>query len=199
MMFNHFRRMMEAQDIGTRAIYATSLKAQLTLMGAVAIQLKEIAKGRDPRDTTRPDFWGAAFLQGGGVGLFGDFLTAETSRTGGGLAENLAGPVVGLAGDIIRAGASNASRAMNGQRSLLGRDVVNLARRNNPLASHFAVRTALDRMVWDQLQGLLDPQAREDWGRARRNAVRVGTDLFWQRGDVLPGRAPNLSTAGGTP
>ena len=29
---------------------------------------------------TTPAFWGAAFLQGGGMGLYGDFLFADLNR-----------------------------------------------------------------------------------------------------------------------
>lgn len=195
MMFNHFRRAMELRDTGSGAMYAGALIAQLTLMGGIAIQLKELAKGRDPRDMTSPQFWGAAALQGGGIGIFGDFLTATSSRTGGGLAETVAGPVVGLAGDLGRAVNSNIARLAEGRAPLIGRDVVNLARRYSPLASHAALRTALDRIVWDQLQALIDPEAREEWGMARRRAVQSGTDFFWQRGAMAPERGPNVQNA----
>lgn len=196
LMFNQSRRAMLLGG-WSGGLYAAALIAQLTLMGALAVQLKEIVKGRDPRDMTSLQFWGAATLQGGGIGIFGDFLTATASRSGGGLAETIGGPVVGLGADIGRAVVSNTARMAEGRRPLFGRDAVNLARRYNPLASHVAVRTALDRMVWDQLQLLVDPEAREAFGMARRNAVASGTDFFWRRGDMLPARAPNPANIGG--
>ena len=64
------------------------LAAQFTIsmmvMGGLAYQMKEIAKGRDPIDITTPGFWGKAFAQSGGAGIFGDFLSADVNRFGGG-------------------------------------------------------------------------------------------------------------------
>lgn len=190
------RRTMDQPSGMSRATYAASLIAGLTLFGAVSVQLKLIASGRDPRDMREPTFWGAAFLQGGGVGIFGDFLTAETSRVGGGLAETIAGPVVGLGADVLRAGASNAKRAIDGKDTLLGRDVVNLLRRYTPGTSLWQIRTALDRLVWDQMQALLDPEAEAAWrqqeGARKKN---TGTETFWQRGELAPERGPDLARA----
>ena len=61
-----------------------SLSAQLMLLGGLAVQLKEIAKGNDPRPMDSAEFWLAAVMQGGGLGIFGDFFSASTSRTGAG-------------------------------------------------------------------------------------------------------------------
>jgi len=122
-MFNQLRLLRMIEGANARVAHAVQYFVVMTALGAVAIQLKEVAKGRDPRPMTEVKDWGAAALQGGGFGIFGDFFSAETSRTGGGLSETLAGPVVGLAGDIIRAGASNAQRVSEGKSLLLGRDV----------------------------------------------------------------------------
>jgi hypothetical protein len=196
LMFNHMRHTLSMRDVGTAAVYVSALVAQTWALGAVAVQLKELAKGRDPRPMDRPDFWGAAFFQGAGVGIFGDFFTSTTSRAGGGLAETAAGPVVGVMGDLGRAVSSNVARVAEGQETLVGRDAVNLARRYNPLATHWAVRTALDRMVWDQLQDILDPEARTQWRQFENRIQReMGARSFWQRGQMLPGRGPDISNA----
>ena len=41
---------------------------------------------------TSPEFWGAALLQGGGLGIFGDFMVSSVSRGGRGIEETVAGP-----------------------------------------------------------------------------------------------------------
>ncbi len=46
---NQYRRIMALENNVTRAIYAAQLVGGMTLMGALAVQLKEIFKGRDPR------------------------------------------------------------------------------------------------------------------------------------------------------
>ncbi len=193
LMFNQSRHIASQRDLGTRLAYTAALATQMTLMGAVAVQLKEIVKGNDPRPMDDQNFWGAALLQGGGIGIFGDFISSTTSRAGGGMAETAAGPVVGLMSDVGRAVNSNVARMAEGRDPLFGRDASNLARRYNPLASHWVVRTVLDRAVWDQLQDVLDPEARESWGLHERRTRERGTQSFWRRGQALPDRAPNLS------
>lgn len=177
--------------------YAASLGASLVVLGAVAIQLKELAKGRDPKPMTTSKFWGAAVMQSGGLGIFGDFFASETSRAGGGLAETIAGPVVGLASDVLRPVVSNAARAANGDDILLGRDAANFVRYNTPVASSlWYSRAAFDHAVADTLQGWLDPDAEAQWRRAERRRARdYGNGSYWQSGDVLPTRPPNLSNA----
>lgn len=193
-LFNQIRRVQELDgNTGAKAWYATSAFVQLTVMGALAVQLKEVVKGRDPRPMDDPKFWFAAALQGGGVGIFGDFFSASTSRAGSGFAETLAGPVAGLVGDVTRAIGSNVARVSEGKSPLIGRDVANLARRYNPAATYWPTRVALDRMVWDQLQWLIDPEAEEQWHQFEKRQKReYGNQSWWRRGDPLPARGPDL-------
>lgn len=191
---NQYRRVMAQPDGMARAQYFASLVAGLTVLGAVSVQLKEIAKGNDPRPMDRPEFWGAAVFQGGGLGIFGDFFSANTSRAGGGLAETLTGPVGGLVGDVSRAVASNVTRAAEGKDPLIGRDIANLARRYTPGTSIWYGRLALDRLVWDQLQDFLDPEAGQQWRRRAMAAQRErGTQPYWRQGEMMPDRAPDLA------
>lgn len=206
-LFNQTRRMAELDGgPATKAMYAARYVVFMTLAGALAVQLKETAKGRDPRPMDTGSFWGAALLQGGGVGIFGDFFSSNTSRAGGGFAETVGGPVVGLIGDISRAVASNVTRVAEGKAPLIGRDIANLTRRYNPLATFqpplpIPTRLALDRILWDQLQAMLDPEAETEWRRAERRLQReYGTQSWWRRGEVRPRRAPDPANAlGGTP
>lgn len=203
LMLGQYRRFAAASQYGVNKwAYAATLSAMLVLTGALAVQLKELVKGNDPRPMTAPKFWMAALFQGGGLGIFGDFFNAETSRAGGGLAETIAGPVVGLASDVIKPVASNVTRALNGQETLLGRDAANFVRGNTPfLSSAWYTRAAFSRLVADQLQTFLDPEAEILMRRrVRQMAKDYGTQPWWQPGAALPDRAPDLSNAfGGTP
>ena len=44
---------------------------------------------------TEAKFWGAAIMQGGGLGIFGDFLGQDMSRSGSSLAATFAGAQFG--------------------------------------------------------------------------------------------------------
>lgn len=202
LMINQTRRFWAQPTPMARALYAGKMMATMTLLGALAVQLKELSKGRDPRPMNSGTFWGAAVLQGGGLGIFGDFFAASTNRFGGGFAETLAGPVVGLAGDIARPIGSNVARVAQGEDILLGRDIANLVRYQTPVfSSVWYARKAWDALVADQLQLLLDAEADVQFRRAARRAERdLGTSLWWERGQAAPARAPDLSNAlGGAP
>lgn len=199
--FNQVNRVMEMQGGWNKAIYATKWVGFMTLAGALAVQLKEMAKGRDPRPMDDDAFWVAAFMQGGGIGIFGDFFASETSRTGGGLAETIGGSVIGVAGDVTRVVASNAARISEGKAPLIGRDLVNLARRYNPAATFqpplpIPVRVALDRMVWDQIQPFVDPEADRQFRQYEKRLKKdYRTQSWWRRGAASPDRLPALSNA----
>lgn len=194
---NQIRRYNSLPTPMSKASYAAQMSAGLLLLGALAVQLKEVAKGRDPRPMTDGKFWMGALFQGGGLGIFGDFFASETSRAGGGLAETLAGPVVGLASDVIKPVAANVANLVEGRDTTLGRDAANFFRYNTPIASSLWYgRVAFDRMVADNVQRMLDPDAERVWRRQERQRERdFGSSTWWDRGASAPSRAPDLSNA----
>ena len=185
----------------TKAAYLVTMASSTLIMGALAVQLKEMVKGRDPQPMDTPKFWLAAQLQGGGLGIFGDFVFSEKNRFGSGLAETLAGPVASLAADAIRIPVSNFNLAIEGKDTKFGRDAANFLRYNTPVASSFwPTRLAFDRLVFDQLQMMLDPEADAQMRRAEQNQIRNrGNASWWSRGTSLPDRAPDLSNVTGGP
>lgn len=199
LMLNHYRRFMSIPTTMGRVQYAATLGAGLFVMGALAVQLKELAKGRDPRPMTDRRFWMAALFQSGGLGIFGDFFSSTTSRTGGGLAETLAGPVVGLFNQGLRVVNSNVSRAANGEKTSWGRDAANFVRFNTPLfSSLWYARAPFDRMIADQVQFFFDPEADVAWRRQEKQREKdFGNTTFWNRGELGPSRLPNFGNVAG--
>lgn len=122
-----------------------------TALGYLSMVAKDIVKGRQPRDPRDAATWGAAFKQGGGAGIYGDFLFGEYNRLGGGLVETLAGPTAGSVGEIARVWA--ASIRGEDARALGLRALVN----NTPFANLFYTRQALDYLVLYQMQEALNP------------------------------------------
>lgn len=166
-----------------RLRYVAGLTIGSTIMGALAIMLKDVAAGRDPRDATTPEFWTASLLQGGGWGIFGDFLKSSTSRAGGGLAGTMAGPLVG---DVAKLASIPGSNNPSG-------DAFKFARDQLPGGTLWYARLAFDRQVADQLQEAVDPNYRKSWRRMNKWAEDQGTQFYWAPGDRAPDRAPDLS------
>jgi hypothetical protein len=173
------------------AKYAGGILIGGTLLGALALQLKELASGRDPRDMDNEAFWGAALLQSGGLGIYGDFLFAGVNRFGGGLTGTIAGPLVGRFDQLRNRTVGNAMQAAEGDQTNLGREAVQTLREWTPGGSLWYIKTAYNRILLDQLQSLVDPEAKKAWRREAQNRKRdFGNGFYWERGKLLPGRAP---------
>jgi hypothetical protein len=181
---------------GGGAAYAASVLFGMTIWGGIAVQMKNIASGRDPQDVKDPKFWGAALIQGGGLGIFGDFLFASESRAGGGLGETIFGPVIGFADDVRSLTVGNAQQAASGEDPRVGRDAVNFLRGNTPFGNIWYLRAAYQRAVLDNLQRMVDPDAEKYFRRKIRSRENdYGNEFFWAPGSTLPARAPALQAA----
>lgn len=197
----HLMRGMTLDKTSSKGGYYANLLISTTMMGALALQLKEMSKGRDPRDMfgdseETAKFWFAAFMQGGGLGIFGDFLNSGTNRFGGGLAETIAGPVAGFGDDILKLSVGNLYQAATGEDTNAAGELVKFTQRYLPGSSLWYARLALERKVWDQLQLMTDPKARSKFRRAETKYRRdFGQKYWWGPGDTAPTRAPRYSAA----
>lgn len=124
-----------------------------TVFGYGAMAAKDLAKGRTPRDPLDHKTWVAAMAQGGGAGIYGDFLFGEgaKNRFGGGLTATVAGPAAGTVNQLydlygrVREGDDVAAAAF---RTMLS---------NTPFANLFYSRIVLDYLILHQIQEWLSP------------------------------------------
>lgn len=194
---------------GHLAAAAAAGLAFLTVAGAVTIQLREIAKGNDPRPMDDPKFWGAALMQGGGLGILGDFLYAAEARNGKTAPIVAAGAAGQLFSDIWNLTGGNVLEVAGGlsdgedlgeavEGAQIGRETARFAGNYNPLASGWWSRAAFSRLVADNLQRALDPEAEEAFRRrARRLERETGQGQWWPQGQNAPERAPDLANMAG--
>ena len=164
-----------------------------TLLGAVAMTAKDLSKGRNPRDWKDPKFWTASFMQGGGAGLFGDFLFADASRFNRGIIVESMGPAVGLMSDVWRATKGNMDRDINNFLDGKSKDVnyaksmFKLAKRNIPLQSLWYGRLMFERWVLDNIERLVDPKFDSNAIRQENKFYRkTGQKSYWKKGKALP-------------
>lgn len=179
----------------------------LTLGGALNIQLREMAKGNDPRPMDDPKFWAAALMQGGGLGMAGDFFYAAEARNGKTAPVAAVGPVGQLASDSWELTGGNlleiGGGVLEGETlgdavgdARPGREAARFATNYNPLASQWWSRAAFTRLVGDNLQRALDPDAQDAFDRRRRRMEReTGQEQWWPQGENAPARAPDLGAA----
>lgn len=174
-----------AMQPATAARYAGGLIIGTTLAGGLAMQLKALAAGRDPRPMEDGDFWYAAMLQGGGFGIFGDFLYAAENRAGSGFAQTLAGPIVDQAQGVVNVVTADDPR----------KQLVKEAKGFIPGNNLWYARAAFDRLIADQIDEAINPDIRNARKRLDRYAREQGTAYWWAPGDTAPERAPDFANA----
>lgn len=199
LVFLHGRRIHQevaGGNVGRGAAYAGSLMISTTIFGALALQLKQISAGRDPRDMTDTAFWQAASLQGGGLGIFGDFMFANVNRYGSGLGSTLAGPMIERVDNLKNLTIGNLAELAAGQESKFAKELLRFAKGNTPGSNIWYLRLAWERLVMDQLQYLADPEANKAFKRSQKFWKReFGQEFYWKPGQTTPARGPDLSAA----
>lgn len=135
-----------------------------TALGYVSLQMKQLAKGREFRGTTNDDgedltsqLFIASLLQGGGLGLYGDFLFGEANRNG--LPATLsafAGPAVSDAEKLF-AIVNKAVWGDGEDKADAGADAVKFAIASAPGANIFYTRWVLDYLVLWRMTEAMSP------------------------------------------
>lgn len=198
----HFARAMARGWDGSRLGHAAISFSAMWALGLVAMQAKQIANGKDPYSLDPTTGKGqrayvSALLQGGGLGIFGDFLGQDMSRNGTSLAATFAGAQFGAAEKTVRFVLGNLQRAGKGEETHFAGDALYLGSGLLPGSSLWYGRLAFQRAVVDQLAVMIDPRAPDRFRRMEDLAQRDWGQRFWFRpGSATPDRLPDL---GGNP
>lgn len=170
------------------AAHIGALIASTFVLGYAAMTAKDAVRGYAPKELVDEDGnpnWKtilAAAVQGGGAGIYGDFLFGEASRSGNTALENLAGPALS---DLAR-WLTLYSRARDGDAK--AGEALTAALSSTPFANMFYLRPALDYLILNSLRDYLSPGylARQDQRRREQfgqdpliaPSDRMAFDLF---------------------
>lgn len=129
----------------------TTLMMYSMIAGYISMTAKDLAKGREPRELNAKTLI-AAFLQGGGAGLYGDFLFGEAkSRFGQDPITTFMGPTFGTASDIYKL----YGRAKEGDMAASG--IFNLVSNNTPFINLWYTRAAVDYLFLYRMKEWMNP------------------------------------------
>jgi hypothetical protein len=148
----------------------------MTLLGYASMSAKDLFKGKKPRNPEDHKTWMAAMAQGGGLGIYGDFLFGEMrNRFGGGFVNTVAGPTAGSVNQVFDLWG----------RMKEGEDVGAAAFRttisNLPFANVFYARPVLNYFILNDIQEQINP------GSLRRLQDRQRREMdteYWDLGGV---------------
>lgn len=203
MISRHFSRGLNMETAGGKAIYIASLIAATTVLGALSQTVNDLLSGKDPRNYNPMQGehggknWMAAFLKGGSLGLYGDFLfsgTTQASRNGP--VTSILGPVAGLVDEAMGLTQGNLVQLSQGKDTHFGAEAVRFIKGNLPGANLWYTKAALDHMVFHQLQEYFSPGYLAKMQSRAQN--EFGQTYFWKPGTGVDGmRAPDFANAVG--
>lgn len=199
----HSQRMQMETGALNKGLYLGGTMVMSTLLAGAGMSLLAMAKGEDPEDiTANPGNFGLrAFLKGGGLGYWGGLLLTP-EKTGEDAVNALVGPflgdvtkVVSLAKDAyIDLPAADDEAEAQRIRDDMAKKAVKLVKSYTPFQNLWQTRTFYDRWLFDQAQEAVNPGAMD---RMKQRAAQRGTSHWWQPGEAVPDRAPDIGKAVG--
>ncbi len=146
-----------------RTAHVGALLAGMTVAGYMSMTVKDMVRGYwpprtlDPNDPKFAATIGAAFVQGGAAGIYGDFLFGRVNRFGSGLAETAMGPAPGAAFDLWDLFAKARDAGLSADEEVKLADYLTFATQNTPFINLYYVRPALDFLFLNSLREFATP------------------------------------------
>lgn len=148
----------------------SSLILTSTALGYSAMVAKDLLKGKAPRDPREFATWTAAMTQGGGLGIYGDFVFGNYNRMGSSFWSTVLGPTAGNAESVAKLW----SAARNGDD--FAANTLRTVQNNVPFANLFYIRPALDYMILYDLQEAMNPGSLK---RMERKAQKENAQRYY--------------------
>ena len=175
--------------------YMIPLALGMSAMGALSLQLGEIANGNNPLpmwDDDDPDvalsFMTKAAMKGGGMTLLGDIVAAGADTSGRDGRDFLLGP---MGGDMVKLAQLTSGTA---NQILNGKDVTSktnqmymLAKSKIPGQNLWYTKTAMNRLMFDDIQNMIAPDYQQKY---KRKMQKQGRSQWWESGEGLDGLNP---------
>lgn len=187
-LMRHGSRAMSQPTKMSKAGYGISIFAMTTLLGALVVQLKELANGNDPQtmwDSDDPqktmNFLTRSAVQGGGLSILGDILVAGTDTSGRSASDFMVGPFGSDAKAVLGLTVGNLTQYYEGKDTNAANEAFKVLKGKIPAQNLWYTKAATNRMIFDEMQDMIAPGYREKLLRkAEREQDRT---RFW--GDDL--------------
>jgi hypothetical protein len=191
----HIMRALSEATLKGKAGSVGDLVVSSMLMGGLVLQLQEMRKGRDPRAMDTKEFWGAALMQGGGLGIYGDLLFSNINRYGAGLEDTLAGPVINLINNLKNLTIGNISQASKGEDTNVASETLKMIQTYFPGSTIWYINLMMQRELWERMQLWIDPNYMDRLNRMQNKYLNeTGQEFWWKPGYTAPDRAPEISS-----
>ncbi len=173
----HLYRGATQATTGGKMMYLGSFATATTLMGAFALQIKDLAAGREPRPMDDPEDWVTAFVQGGSGSLFADYVVSDVNKYGRGFVETLLGPMASLTNDTYKLTIGNIREAVTGdETNVLGESAKFI---KDIAPDPWQIQLFMNSM-FDNIRLMADPDYQSSLNRIRtKRYEEFGQEYWW--------------------
>lgn len=195
-LMRHGSRAMSLEKGTSKAAYAASIFGITTLLGALVVQLKEIANGNDPStmwDSEDPqktiNFFTRSAVQGGGLSILGDILVAGTDTSGRSATDFAMGPLGADFKTALGLTVGNFTQYYDGKDTSAANEAFKALKSKLPGQNLWYTKAAANRLVFDEMQDMVAPGYRE---KLLRKAERQHDRTRWLGDDWGDIQAPDI-------
>ncbi len=195
-LMRHGSRAMAQDGLKGKAAYGVSLFAMTTLLGALVVQLKELANGNDPQTMWDGDdpqktmnFLTRSAIQGGGLSILGDILVAGTDTSGRSATDFMVGPFGSDAKAVLGLTVGNFTQYYEDKDTNAANEAFRLVKGKIPAQNLWYTKAATNRMIFDEMQDMIAPGYRE---KLLRKAEREHDRTRWLGDDWGDIQAPDF-------
>lgn len=195
-LMRHGSRALSMEKGTSKAAYGATIFAMTTLLGALVVQLKELANGNDPQtmwDSEDPqktmNFLTRSAVQGGGLSILGDILVAGTDTSGRSTSDFLVGPFGSDAKAVLGLTVGNLTQYYEGKDTNAPNEAFKLVKNKIPAQNLWYTKAATNRLVFDELQDIVAPEYRE---KLLRKAEREQGRTRWWGDDLNDVQSPDF-------
>lgn len=195
-LMRHGSRAMSFEKGTSKAAYGASIVAMTTLLGALVVQLKELANGNDPStmwDSEDPqktmNFLTRSAVQGGGLSILGDILVAGTDTSGRSATDFMVGPFGSDVKTALGLTVGNLTQYYEGKDTSAGNEAFKALKNKIPAQNLWYTKAVTNRMIFDEMQDMIAPGYRE---KLLRKAERQHDRTRFWGDDITDIQAPDF-------
>ena len=178
----HLYRGATQATTGGKMMYLGAFATATTLMGALALQIKDLAAGRNPRPMDDPEDWVTAFVQGGSGSLLADYVVSDVNKYGAGFVETLLGPMAGLTNDTYKFTVGNIREAVIGDETNVLGEAAKFVKDVAPDPWQIQLFT---NSMFDNIRLMADPSYQSSINKMRSKRYKeFGQDYWWEQGET---------------
>jgi hypothetical protein len=190
--FNQLRSIWRAPRLRDKLWQTVWFMGWLTAGGALITQAKALLNGDNLYNMNpleNPEFWGRAFVNGGSLGMLGDFLFNNINITNSDYSPQSA-PLIDYWTKLEKLALNDPYKYFTGDKKNLHpqKDLVNFVNANLP--RFWYSKLLIEREMEDQYLEHADPAA---FAAKRRYARKIEQGMWWEPGQDP--RTPDLNTA----